>query len=684
MRKSALLIGFILCFSSAVFANDALLKQAESGNPEAQFKVAAMFASGKLGNKTEEDKNKMFYWLEKSANQNFLKAQEILCLQYYERNEFEKSLKWTNIALKNGSNVAKSVMAGFLMNGNGGLVPIDKTKAISLAKECPNEIISKSILCEIYTWGWLDVEPDYKKAMVLAEDLAKRNFYAADLYKTMIKRHYPNTNTSEYINSTIESFDKAIEKNKYSYDIKAGYIDFSIDILRYYGSLKTKTEKLIDELINANIPLGLYCKYLYELKINQNLKIGEKYLLKAADMYCPESYFEAYKIYLNMNGDENLNKAKTIAEKALKSQDPDAMCQFIAFFNTIENNKELREVVGKAYIEGFNSLKNIKLAADNGNKKMMYLYSKLTSDKSEKEKYLKGALNRGYELAGGDYAFNLLNTNPEKAYTVAKSFKKEFSNESPEIFYVIGICELEGKGCEKNTLNGLKQLGKSVDLGIKNKVQVLKTIYNAYSTIDEKEYLKEEDSANNERLNYRKQMDTYYWGKRYTEFSSEDEKKQFDEVSKNINENIINICEHKIEMSNRLKKSNHFDNRIARLQLMELGKVFENVSKDEINKYVNENLYHKLFELYGKKNQPKNEKTIPDECYDNLRKLTAAVEMYDMEHIKMMQKLDINELRRDNTYLRSDLNNNDPECSYSIIETNGEKMIQCSKHGHLN
>ena len=79
-----------LNFNNIILADEALLKQAESGDAEAQYKVAALYASGKLGNKTEEDRKKMFDWLEKSANQDYLKAQEILCKQYYDREEFEK------------------------------------------------------------------------------------------------------------------------------------------------------------------------------------------------------------------------------------------------------------------------------------------------------------------------------------------------------------------------------------------------------------------------------------------------------------------------------------------------------------------------------------------------------------------------------------------------------------------
>ena len=155
-------------------------------------------------------------------------------------------------------------------------------------------------------------------------------------------------------------------------------------------------------------------------------------------MYCPESYFEAYFSYLLNNSNDDLKKARKIAEKALKCQDSECLNKFIVFFNTIEKNEQLKEVIGEDYIEGFNNIKNIKIASDNGDSAMMYLYSKLTTDKIESKKYLIGAANKGFPYACGELSLTLLKTNPEKAYKIAISASKSIEITSPEVFYVSG------------------------------------------------------------------------------------------------------------------------------------------------------------------------------------------------------------------------------------------------------
>ena len=666
-----------LNFNNIILADEALLKQAESGNAEAQFKVAAMYASGKLGNKSEKDKKIMFDWLEKSANQGYLKAQEILCRQYYDRNEFDKALKWTNIALKNNSKVAKSILAGFLMNGNGGLIPVNKTKAIALAKECPDEVISKTIFCELYSRGWFDIEPDLEKAMTIAEELSQKHYYLADLYKSAINRLKPDVNVHDMILDHIQSFNKAMEMNKYSYEVKGSFVNFASSLISIYGDLKDRIKEIADELIKADKAVGYYCRYIYELSVSQNSKIAEKYLLKAADMNWPDSYFEAYKAYLRRNSDEDLNKAKEIAEKALKCQDPDCMSDFIVFFNTIEKNKELREVVGQAYIEGFNSIKNIKLAADNGSEKMMYLYSKLTTDNSEKEKYLIGSANLRYPYACGELAYKYLKTNPEKAYKIIKS-RRVNNYDSPMNYLVEGICALEGKGCEKDVALGLEKLGEAVYDGIENKQQILKILYESYCNISDEEFFKYLKCYPMDEVKEIRESNIYLWGKQYMEYASNEEKIKFE--SNNFSPRAKKIAERKLER--RIRSSGVFNSPDERNQLNEFGKVFSDVSQDAINTYVNKDSYPYLFELQGKKNVSAAQTDVPDECYDNIKKLSSAVSMYNMDHVDLMETLDVNRLKRDR-YLRGDLNETETGCSYFIEKTDGKYIVNCSKHGSL-
>ena len=684
-------------FNNIILADESLLKQAESGNAEAQYKVAALYASGKLGNKTEDDRKKMFDWLEKSANQDYLKAQEILCKQYYDREEFEKSFKWTNKALKKGSKVAKSIMAGFLMNGYDGLIPIDKAKAIALAKECPDEIVSKCILCEVLTNGWLDTEPDYEKAMAIAEELSNKKYYGADIYKSLILRHMPGFSTSDYINAIIEAFEKAIQLNKFSYMAKSAYVDFAIDIFQYRSGLKNKIEEYTDDLMQANKPLGFYCNYLYESKVKNNRTIAEKYLLQAADGYCPESYFKAYNAYLTKNDEDSLSKARNIAQKALKCQDPDCLKNFIVFFNIIEKNEVLRNVVGEAYIEGFNSIETVKKAADNGSSEMMYLYSKLTTNNTEKERYLKGAVNKHLNYACGELAFNLLKTNPQKAYDIIKSSKNKYINDSPEIYYVDGICAIEGKVREKDIYYGLGQLGRAYSSGMEDNSLLLKTLYEGYCNIDEKEYLKIDKSLNSERLKYYKDKDIYTWGTRYIKYASEEEKKIINEKLNNLMPEAVSFANKNMLRERDHKLTNNLNNPVYKFQLTNLGKIFADVSTDSINNYVNYNLYNSLFKLYGKnKTSPKNNSSqkdnsskeedneIPDYCMDNMKKIKSAVWMYNMDNVRPMSSLNLKKLEREK-YLKGGLNTDDPECSYSVVDTkSGCPIVICSKHGRLD
>ena len=173
MKKTLLLASFVSLLSiTSVFANDELIKMAESGNAEAQFKLAAMYARGKIGNKSPEDREKMLSWLEKAASQDFLKAQEILCKQYLDRGKYPDALKWAKRAAVKNSNVGKSVMAYLLYYGYN-VIPINKTKAYSLIKECPKEALSKALLGEFYMEGWFDFEKNLDKAEELAREAIK-------------------------------------------------------------------------------------------------------------------------------------------------------------------------------------------------------------------------------------------------------------------------------------------------------------------------------------------------------------------------------------------------------------------------------------------------------------------------------------------------------------------------------
>lgn len=76
-------------------------------------------------------------------------------------------------------------------------------------------------------------------------------------------------------------------------------------------------------------------------------------------------------------------------------------------------------------------------------------------------------------------------------------------------------------------------------------------------------------------------------------------------------------------------------------------------------------------------------------CASNIRVLTGAVEMYNMDHLEMMKKLDINKLINSSpsgfTYLKAEPSKPEPECKYvsegDLSSVNG--FIKCEKHGTL-
>ena len=74
---------------------------------------------------------------------------------------------------------------------------------------------------------------------------------------------------------------------------------------------------------------------------------------------------------------------------------------------------------------------------------------------------------------------------------------------------------------------------------------------------------------------------------------------------------------------------------------------------------------------------------IPDYCFDNMKKIRIALGMYNSDHYKNMQNLDLKLLKREK-YLRGELNTDDPECSYSIVGPDSKWLIKCSKHGILD
>ncbi len=94
---------FVLLFVSCLFINAGcfkkdinLRKQAESGNPQAQFQLGLYYYLGKIDGKV--DYEKAVYWFTKSAEQGNTNAQTNLGIMYENgqgvKQDYAEALKW--------------------------------------------------------------------------------------------------------------------------------------------------------------------------------------------------------------------------------------------------------------------------------------------------------------------------------------------------------------------------------------------------------------------------------------------------------------------------------------------------------------------------------------------------------------------------------------------------------------
>ena len=72
-------------------------------------------------------------------------------------------------------------------------------------------------------------------------------------------------------------------------------------------------------------------------------------------------------------------------------------------------------------------------------------------------------------------------------------------------------------------------------------------------------------------------------------------------------------------------------------------------------------------------------------CFNNLRIISGAVEMYNMDHSEMMDTLNL-ELLQKERYLKSPIRKPESDCDYFRKEGNsadGSVVISCKRHGSL-
>ncbi len=470
MKKVILLVAFFsFLYISTSIANEALLKEASAGNAEAQFKVAALYATGKLGNRTPEDRKKMFEWLEKSAEQNYLKAQETLCKQYIERCNFSGAYKWAKKAMEQKSNVGKAVMAYLLFFGEN-VVPIDKTKAYSLIKECSSEPLAKTLLGMFYTQGWFDFEADFNKAERLAKEAIDKNCSKGYvlLWSIYFKEYFKNRD-EKILQKLNEAVENGMKKNPFDIEIKLGYASNLIMISNSEEDHK-KGINIINEGLNLGIKEASTLLYAHELTNNKDPKKAFEYLEKNAEDYCSDNamiLFELYVMGENASGvktEKNPKKAREIALKAISYNNPKFLEKYIPMYKMALLNADFKKTLGEAFIEDFDCDKYIKVAADNGSPAMMYLFSKILAKYEDKLKYEIGSANSGWADAQGMLSVHYF---IEKQYDDTFYWaKKANDNGSPLGTNNLGQCVFFGYGeCEKDEEKGLNLILNSISMG---------------------------------------------------------------------------------------------------------------------------------------------------------------------------------------------------------------------------
>ncbi len=471
------LLGIILSFSlfipSFVYANEALIKQAQAGNAEAQFKVAAMYALGKLGNKTQEDRKKMFEWLEKSAEQGFLLAQETLCKQYLDRCDYSKALKWSEKALEKGSKIGKVVKAYILYFGKN-VIPIDKSKAYSLIKECSSEPLAKTLLGYFYLFGWFDLETDFDEAEKLAKEaIGKKCSKAYVLLDTIYRNQYfIASDKKNIINKMKENVNEGIKQNPFDDELLLCKARFLITLSESSEEQKEGKEILI-KLSEKDNKSACNILYEYEARENKDYKKALNYLIKASEDYCSEYPYKLFDLYIMGNNntgievEKNPKKAREIALKVIPYNNIDFLNKYIAIRRMAAQNPNYKEFLGEAYIEDFDCDKYIKIAADNGSPAMMYAYARTLSieDMEDEEiKYFKAAANMHWGDAEGTMAMKYYNEKDyDNAYDMAK---RAYENKNPTGEYVLGLCVFSGLGnCQEDEEKGLSLILSSIAHG---------------------------------------------------------------------------------------------------------------------------------------------------------------------------------------------------------------------------
>lgn len=109
---------------------DAVLKAAEAGDAEAQFRLYLHYALSGTG-----DGEKSLKWLIRAAESEYADAQNILAARYMQEHRIEDALKWWEKATGNGHPVAQFWFGRYLVTGIEDCLEADVARALTLISD---------------------------------------------------------------------------------------------------------------------------------------------------------------------------------------------------------------------------------------------------------------------------------------------------------------------------------------------------------------------------------------------------------------------------------------------------------------------------------------------------------------------------------------------------------------------
>ncbi|MBP5468887.1 MAG: sel1 repeat family protein, partial [Candidatus Riflebacteria bacterium] len=321
-----------------------IMNKAKQGDAEAQFKIAALYASGKIGKKDQESQSIMLDWLEKSASQNYAKAQNILYKKYFQLEKFEKAAKWAKEAIKRKDKSAMSVMAYLNYFGCRG-VPINMKKAFELSGQSMDQPLSQVVQGRFYLNGCENFEKDISQAKDCAEKAIKmKNPYGyvlmADIYMSS------NEVDDEVLRNAEQNLQEAVKM-----DCSEAMVKLADLYLDNYGTAE-KTVKATNLYVQASKflnPASFRQLALYVLEKNKTdvvAKYQSMEALKDAAKYGdPQAQVLLWECCTtNKYGFETDNAlAKQYMAEAINSGDPEALYDFAMILKRMENSSDNKD-----------------------------------------------------------------------------------------------------------------------------------------------------------------------------------------------------------------------------------------------------------------------------------------------------------------------------------------------------